>query len=104
LAREAVEITGEGGLNSGTARSAGSKVHSGETKSINALKGLDAYESKLENSKPPLNVAPFFLNDIMLIWAGQYTLLGWLIVILNPAKLAPIRRWEQARPLVLIGQ
>jgi hypothetical protein len=68
--------------------------------SINALKGLDAYETELENREPPLNVVPFFLNEIMLIWAVEYTLLGWLILILNPASLAPIKRW--GRPLALI--
>jgi hypothetical protein len=71
------------------------------SESINALKALSAYESEVEDSKSVFNVAPFFLNEIMLIWTVQYTLLGWLISILNPARLLSIKRW--IRPLILIA-
>src|SRR5262249_16862647 len=55
------------------------------------LEQLNVNETKLEQLKPKILVAPFYLSDIMLIWVLQYTLLGWLAVLLNPASIKPLQ-------------
>ena len=48
------------------------------------------YESKVQNSSPPIQLMPFYLNPVMYVWFAMYAALGWLIVLLNPNRQAKI--------------